>query len=120
MATKMADHVPADDEERAGELLPELRAVAVEGALGVGDREEQVAQRRLREQARQQAAHAMRVDHAQRVVHVPQDAGPLVEDHHRVPRDAPREHAHHHGRPPLHQTCMHTYASIQRRFRHTT
>jgi hypothetical protein len=108
MATQMmevtATLVPDDDEDRASELLPELCAVAVEGALGVGHREEQAAQRRHRQQARpceqaaQKAGHAaVRVDDAQGcVVHVPEDAGPLVEDRHRVYHG---EHAHPCTRP---------------------
>nr|ACN27883.1 unknown [Zea mays] len=102
-------HVPSDDEERARQLLAELRAVAVEGALGVGDRQEERAQGGVGEEPREQAAqeprHAVRVDDAQRVVHVLQQPGPLVQDHHRVPRHAAGQHAHHHGRPPLHQPC---------------
>jgi hypothetical protein len=43
----------------------------------------------------------VRVDDAQRVVHVLQQPRPLVQDHHRVPRDAAGQHAHHHGCPPL-------------------
>jgi hypothetical protein len=100
MATQMmevtATLVPDDDEDRASELLPELCAVAVEGALGVGHREEQAAQRRLREQARvsRPATPPCAWMTPRGVVHVPEDAGPLVEDHHRAPRDAAGDHAH--------------------------
>nr|CAB3504880.1 unnamed protein product [Digitaria exilis] len=106
------DDVPSDDEERAGELLAELGAAdaAVEGALGVGHGEEEVAKGGVREEPRQQAAqeprHAVRVDHAQRVVHVFEEPRTLVQDHHRVPWDAAGEHAHHQRCPPLDNTCI--------------
>ena len=101
--------VPGDDEERAAQLLPELDAAAVEGALGVADGQEQGAQRRVREEPRGDAAqdpgHGVGVEHAQGVVHLLEQAGALVHHHHREPRDAAREHTHQDRRPTLDKTC---------------
>ncbi|OAY82861.1 hypothetical protein ACMD2_06323 [Ananas comosus] len=104
------DDVPADDEQRARDLLEELHAAdaAVEGAAGVGHGEEEVAEDGLGEEARggaaEEAGHGVGVEDAERVVHLLQQTAALVDDHHREPRDAARQHAHHDRRPPLHQT----------------
>uniref|UniRef100_J3L690 Uncharacterized protein n=1 Tax=Oryza brachyantha TaxID=4533 RepID=J3L690_ORYBR len=103
-------HVPGDDEERAGHLLPELgaAAAAVEGAAGVADGEEEGAQHRLREEPRGGAAEEARDGGGggdpQVVGHLLQQRRPLVNHHHREPRDAAGQHPHHDRRPPLHQT----------------
>lgn len=103
-------HVPADDEEGAGHLADELEAAAaagVEGAAGVGDGEEEGAEDGLGEEARGGAAEesgdGVGVEDAQGVVHLLQEARPLVHHHHREPRDAAGEDAHHDRRPTLHQ-----------------
>lgn len=103
--------VPGDDEEATGDLLAELGAAgaAVEGAPGVGDGEEEVAEGGLGEEAGEEAAEeagdAVGVEDAEGVVDALQDLGALVEDHHGVPRDAAGEHPHHQRRPPLHHPC---------------
>ncbi|THU67720.1 hypothetical protein C4D60_Mb05t27690 [Musa balbisiana] len=104
------DDVPPHDEQRAHELLEELHAPdpAVEAAPRVGDGEEEGAQGGLRQQAggraTQEAGDGVGVEDAQGVVHLLQEAGALVHDHHGEPGDAARQHTHHYGSPSLHQT----------------
>jgi hypothetical protein len=108
-------YVPADDEQRAGDLLAELPAPpfsAVESTLLVRHGQEEVAQMRLREQPRQHPAqgprHCMSMKNAQRVVHPLQQRPALVHHHHGEPRNTPRANPHQNRRPALHHTCQNT------------
>lgn len=104
------DDVPADDEEGARYLLEELDAAgaAVEGAAGVGDGEEEGAERGLGEEAgggaAEEAGDGVGVEDAESVVDLLEEGGAFVDHHHREPRDAAGEDAHGDGRPALHQS----------------
>jgi hypothetical protein len=69
--------------------------------------EEEPREPRIREHPGQQAAeaagHAVRVQHGERVVDARQETDAPVQQHHGAPRHAPRDGAHEHRRPALHQ-----------------
>ncbi|TVU02375.1 hypothetical protein EJB05_52160, partial [Eragrostis curvula] len=106
------DHdVPCDDEERAAELFAELSdAAAVEGAARSRDVRVERGEVRGGEEAREDAAEepgdGVRVEDGEGVVHLLEEVGLLVEDHHGHPRHAAGADAHQYGRPCVHQSCM--------------
>ncbi|THU73177.1 hypothetical protein C4D60_Mb04t20060 [Musa balbisiana] len=89
------DEVPPDDEEGAHQLFDELEeAAAVSGALGARHREDEAAQCGLGEEAGEEAAKdsgdGVGVEDCEGVVHLLEQCGFLVEDHHGEPRDDAR------------------------------
>ncbi|TVU36694.1 hypothetical protein EJB05_18638, partial [Eragrostis curvula] len=111
------DHdVPCDDEERAAELFAELSgAAAVEGAARSRDVRVERGEVRGGEEAREDAAEepgdGVRVEDGEGVVHLLEEVGLLVEDHHGDPRHAAGAYAHQYGRPCVHQSCMCDFAT---------